>query len=102
MAFSVIEAAALGVPCLLSRPADPMGLFEQSEAAFVVEPQEREIVAALKDLDQTPRPELRRIGARGQEIVRTTMTLLVAPALSASAACTINPSASPITPASDQ
>jgi poly(glycerol-phosphate) alpha-glucosyltransferase len=67
--FSVLEAAALARPCLLSTAADPAGILERNEAAVCVAPTMDAIADGLRRLSATPSDVLCEIGTRAREVV---------------------------------
>jgi len=67
--FSVLEAAALARPCLLSTAADPAGILGRNGAAVCVAPTIDAIADGLSRLSATPSDALREIGARAREVV---------------------------------
>jgi glycosyltransferase involved in cell wall biosynthesis len=67
--FSVLEAAALQRPCLLSAVADPGGILERGGAALSVAPTVDGIAAGLAQMSAMPSDTLRAMGSRAREIV---------------------------------
>jgi glycosyltransferase involved in cell wall biosynthesis len=67
--FSVLEAAALGRPALLTAASDPAGILGRGGAAMTVEPTVESMTSALRELSTTPLPRLREMGARARDLV---------------------------------
>ena len=67
--FSVLEAAALARPCLLSTAADPAGILGRNGAAVCVEPTIEAIAEGLSQLSATSSDALRELGVRARELV---------------------------------
>ncbi len=67
LAFSVLEAAALGKPCLLTPAADPLGRFASTNAAVSVEPTRSAIAAGLRRFAQMSVAEREAMGRRGRD-----------------------------------
>ena len=67
--FSVLEAAALGRPALLTAAADPTGVLRRGGAAVMVEPTVESMTSALRELNAMSRQVLREMGARARELV---------------------------------
>ena len=67
---AVLEAAAVGLPGLLTRVADPLGRLSEARAALLVEPDPSAIAAGLRQLAQLDADELQRMGARAREVCR--------------------------------
>ena len=68
MPIAVLEAAALGRPCLLTPPADPLGRLSRAGGALAVEPRVESIMEALRELARMPAGELAAMGRRACEI----------------------------------
>jgi glycosyltransferase involved in cell wall biosynthesis len=68
--FSVLEAAAVGRPFLLTAVADPAGVLERAGAAVTVASTVDSIAAGLRQMSLTSRQELREMGARARDIVK--------------------------------
>ena len=71
MPLSVLEAAALGRPALLTAAADPAGVLSRAGAAVRVEPTVASIASALSDLSARPASALRDLGIRARAVVST-------------------------------
>jgi glycosyltransferase involved in cell wall biosynthesis len=69
--LSVLEAAALGRPALLTAAADPAGVLSRAGAAVRVEPTVASIASALSDLSGRPASALRDLGIRARAVVST-------------------------------
>jgi glycosyltransferase involved in cell wall biosynthesis len=69
--FSVLEAAALGRPAMLTAAADPAGIFGRRGAAVTVEPTVESLASALRELTTIPPQVLQEIGARARDLVAT-------------------------------
>ena len=67
---AVLEAAAVGLPGLLTRVADPLGRLSETGAARVVEPSPDAIAAGLRELARLDATELQRMGRRAREVSR--------------------------------
>jgi glycosyltransferase involved in cell wall biosynthesis len=67
--FSVLEAAAVGRPCLLTTAADPARQLERAGGAIVVEVDEQEIAAGMRRLFSLTEPELVSMGAAAHDLV---------------------------------
>lgn len=70
MPHAVLEAAAVGLPALLTRVADPLGRLSEARAALLVEPDPAAIAAGLRHLAQLDAGELQRMGERAREVSR--------------------------------
>ena len=68
--FSVLEAAAVARPCLVTPAADPGGVLERAGAAVLAAPTVESIASGLTGLHAAPRSELRAMGVRARELVR--------------------------------
>jgi glycosyltransferase involved in cell wall biosynthesis len=69
LAFSILEAAALGKPCLLSSAADPEGRFAAAGAAIAVEPTPESIATGLRRFAGMTEPERAAMGRRARALV---------------------------------
>jgi glycosyltransferase involved in cell wall biosynthesis len=69
MPIAVLEAAATGLPCLLTTPADPLGLLSRGGGAISVEPDVGAIAEGLRRMHRASEAELRRMGERARQIV---------------------------------
>jgi glycosyltransferase involved in cell wall biosynthesis len=69
--FSVLEAAAQGLPCLLSEPADPDAILTNAGGAIRVFPDVDSIADGLKALESSSDQELELMGTRARESVRS-------------------------------
>lgn len=67
--FSVLEAASLSRPCLLTPAADPMGSFARAEAAIVVEPTSEAIASGMRRFARLTPAERREMGRRARALV---------------------------------
>jgi poly(glycerol-phosphate) alpha-glucosyltransferase len=74
LAFSVLEAAALGRPCLLTPAADPLGRFAGAMAAVSVDPTPSAIAVGLRRFAQMSAGEREAIGQRGRDLVEAEFT----------------------------
>jgi glycosyltransferase involved in cell wall biosynthesis len=74
LAFSVLEAAALGKPCLLTPAADPSGRFASTNAAVSVEPTPSTIAAGLRRFAQMSAAEREAMGQRGRALMEAEFT----------------------------
>jgi glycosyltransferase involved in cell wall biosynthesis len=74
LAFSVLEAAALGRPCLLTAAADPRGRFADTGAAIAVRPTPAEIASGLRSFAQMSASQREAMGSRGRDLVRAEFT----------------------------
>ena len=72
--FSVLEAAALQRPCLLSEAADPGRILDRGGAALSVAPTVEGIAAALSQMSAMSSDTLRAIGSRAREVVTATFS----------------------------
>ena len=68
--FSVLEAAAAGIPCLVSEAADPDAVLEEGGGGVRVELDVESIADGLRALDGATEAELKSMGAHGREVVR--------------------------------
>jgi glycosyltransferase involved in cell wall biosynthesis len=69
VAFSVLEAAAVGKPCLVTHAADPCGMLERYQAGIIVEPQGAKIAQGIRQLAAKSADELQAMGARARQMV---------------------------------
>ena len=69
LAFSVLEAASLSRPCLLTPAADPRGSFARAEAAIVVEPSGQAIASAMQRFARMAPAERLEMGRRARALV---------------------------------
>jgi glycosyltransferase involved in cell wall biosynthesis len=74
LSFSVLEAAALGRPCLLTPAADPQSRFGPAGAAVVVEADGGAIAQGLQGLARMEPAERQALGARARRLVETEFT----------------------------
>lgn len=68
--FSVLEAAASKLPCLLTPVADPNGLLGQHQAAIIVEPDPASIAAGIQQFMTIDNSALRAMGERAYQVVK--------------------------------
>jgi len=69
LSFSVLEAAALGKPCLLTAVSDPHGRFGAMGAGVVVEPTRVAIASGLRRFAQMSGTERDVMGRRARDLV---------------------------------
>ena len=69
IAFAVLEAAAVGRPCLVTRAADPCGMLERYQAGIVVESQASKIAKGIRQLANKSSGELQAMGASARQMV---------------------------------
>ena len=74
LAFSVLEAAALGKPCLLTAVADPLGRFGASGAGVVVEPTRSAIATGLQRFAHMSAEQREAMGQRARNLVEGEFT----------------------------
>jgi glycosyltransferase involved in cell wall biosynthesis len=74
LAFSVLEAAALGKPCLLTSAADPLGRFGATGAGVIVEPTRSAIADGLRRFAQMDVTERDAMGRRARDLVEAEFT----------------------------
>jgi glycosyltransferase involved in cell wall biosynthesis len=74
LAFSVLEAAALGKPCLLTTVADPLGRFGTAGAGVVVEPTRTAIATGLRRVAQMSAEQREAMGQRARDVVQGEFT----------------------------
>jgi len=67
--FGVLEALAMGRPCLLTRAADPMGKVAEYKAGIVVEPTVEAIAEGLKSFGDMSQEELTKMGSQARRLV---------------------------------
>jgi glycosyltransferase involved in cell wall biosynthesis len=67
--FSVLEAAALERPCLLTTAVDPGLTLQRTGAALVVAPTIDAIAAGLREMSAKSPSALRAMGRRAREVV---------------------------------
>jgi glycosyltransferase involved in cell wall biosynthesis len=70
LSFSVLEAAAMGLPLLLSTAADPMGVLEARGAAIVVEPGADTVLEGLRRFIEMADVDLQSMGSKARETIR--------------------------------
>lgn len=68
--FSVMEAAALGTPCLVTPASDPNAVFERYRAGLRVRPEAPELAGAIADLARAPAAGLAEMGGNAAALVR--------------------------------
>jgi len=71
VSLSVLEAAAVGMPLLLSTAADPLGILERHDAAIVVEPAPESVAEGLLRFTEMADVDLRRMGQKARETIRS-------------------------------
>lgn len=71
VSFSVLEAAAMGMPLLLSTAADPMGFLGRHEAAIVVEPGADSVRDGLLRFTEMDDADLHRMGQKARSTIRS-------------------------------
>ena len=69
LSFSLLEAAALAKPALLTRASDPQGSFARARAALVVEPDAEAIGRALQQFARMTPSERLEMGSRARALV---------------------------------
>ena len=69
--FAVLEAMAMGRPCLLTTPADPMGKVTEHGAGIVVEPTVEGVAEGLKKVVKMADDEFKAMGERARRLVET-------------------------------
>ncbi len=74
LAFSVLEAAALGKPCLLTAAADPRGRFADTGAAIAVRPTPAEIASGLRSFARMNVAQREAMGRRARDLVESEFT----------------------------
>lgn len=67
--FTVLEALAMGRPCLLTKAADPMGKVSEYKAGIVVEPKVEAVAEGLKRFSEMPQEELAEMEVRARRLV---------------------------------
>ncbi len=67
--FSVLEAAAMGRPCLLTSPADPAGKLGAAGGAIVVDVDEHAIAAGMRRMLSLSEHERASMGAAAHDLV---------------------------------
>lgn len=68
MPLVVLEAAAVGTPCLLTAPADPLGRLSACGGAVAVEARVAAIAGGLRGFAARSDEDLREMGARAREV----------------------------------
>lgn len=74
VSLSVLEGAAVGKPCLLTRPADPGGALAQAGAAISVEPSVEGVAGAVARFAAMTPERLSQMGARGRALIVSRFT----------------------------
>jgi len=74
LAFSVLEAAAIGKPCLLTAVADPLGRFGATGAGVVVAPTRAAIATGLRRFAQMSAAQRETMGQRARNVVEGEFT----------------------------
>ena len=74
VSLSVLEAAALGMPILVSDVADPLGSLGRSAAAIVVKPEVESVSAGLRRFAEMPDGERLRMGRNASTAIRSEFT----------------------------
>ena len=69
--FSVLEAMGMGLPCLLTTAADPMGKVAEHGAGLVVEPTVEAISEGIRRIVEMTDDELKTMGKRARLLVET-------------------------------
>ncbi|MGI9037998.1 MAG: glycosyltransferase [Gemmatimonadota bacterium] len=67
--FSVMEAAACAVPCIVSRAADPDGYLVDGGGALAAEPEPEALAAAIRSFAAMSEVELQEMGERARGVV---------------------------------
>ncbi len=81
--FSVLEALALGKPCLVSTEASPGDIIRQHQAGVVVKPQVEDIANGLRYFSSLSQVELSKMGENARRLAdaefnwRNTATILI-------------------------
>jgi glycosyltransferase involved in cell wall biosynthesis len=68
--ISVLEAMAMGRPCLVSNAADPQGIIARYDAGVTVEPTVSAVARGLEQLGMASNETLTRQGRRAAELAR--------------------------------
>ena len=69
VSLAVLEAAAMGKPCLLTPAADPCGMVARHCAGFVVPPEVNPIADGLRRALESPPDVLRAMGSRARRMI---------------------------------
>jgi len=68
--FSVLEAAGIGLPCIVTRPADPNSLFSAYRGGIVVDVNVESIVLGLSQIARLTHEELINMGTNARRMVK--------------------------------
>lgn len=67
--FSVLEAAALALPCLVTPAADPLRMFSRYKAGILVNPNAPDIAEGVRRFTATSSTNLQIMGAKARRII---------------------------------
>jgi glycosyltransferase involved in cell wall biosynthesis len=71
LSLSVLAAAAAGLPCVLTREADPLGALERAGAALIVSADAASIAGGLRRASSLTADARARLGERARDVVAT-------------------------------
>jgi glycosyltransferase involved in cell wall biosynthesis len=71
MSFSVLEAAALGMPCMLTPAADPMMEMSRNQGSVSVQLTSESVAQGLRAMTALSTDELQAMGTRAQQTVES-------------------------------
>ncbi len=74
MSMSVLTAAAAAKPCLITRAADPLGVFERARAAIIVEARIDSIAEGFTRAAALQDDDLEAIGGRARQVAESRFT----------------------------
>lgn len=69
--FSVLEAAAVGLPCLVTPAADPLSKLSSNRCAILVHPDVQSISVGFREFVMLGNSQLKIMGRKAQDIIKT-------------------------------
>lgn len=70
MPFSVLEAMAMKLPCLVTPPANPMGKIINRNSGWVASVEANDIAQKLREIENTDAEKLRKMGEENYRLIK--------------------------------